>query len=264
MDSATKKSFLFRTGDPNFMTSLARGLEVIRAFRDAATGLSMAEISERTGLSRAVVRRCLFTLEEMGYVSRDRRVFQLEPKILTLGQSYLSSSSIPVKAQPFLEAVSQRVNESCSLAVLESDQAMYVARSATRRIMSVTLGIGSRLPAYCTSLGRVLLAHLPPADLRAYVDRTELVAYTEHTIVKPERLDRVFAVVREQGYALVDQELELGLRSIAVPIHGPSRQVVAAMNVGVQAGRVPASEMLETILPVIQEEAERLTAILLY
>ncbi len=224
----------------------------------------MAEISERTGLSRAVVRRCLFTLEEMGYVSRDRRVFQLEPKILTLGQSYLSSSSIPVKAQPFLEAVSQRVNESCSLAVLEGDQAMYVARSATRRIMSVTLGIGSRLPAYCTSLGRVLLAHLPPADLRDYLVRTKLVALTEHTITDAKMLGRTLTAAREQGYALVDQELELGLRSIAVPIHGPNRQVVAAMNVGVQAGRVPASEMLTAILPVIRDEAEKLTAILLY
>ncbi len=264
IDPANKKSFLFRTGDPNFMTSLARGLEVISAFRDSSKGLSMAEISERTSLSRAVVRRCLFTLEEMGYVSRDRRVFQLEPKILTLGQSYLSSSSVPVKAQPFLESISKQVNESCSLAVLESNQAMYVARSATRRIMSVSLGIGSRLPAYCTSLGRVLLAQLDAAELDDYFTNTEFCAYTEHTLTDPAALTAAVDRVRDQGYALVDQELELGLRSIAVPIQGPNRRVIAAMNVGVQAARVPSEELRERILPVLREEAEKLTAILLY
>jgi IclR family pca regulon transcriptional regulator len=150
----TEQSILFRTGDPNFMNSLARGLEVIRAFSDTATGLMMPAISMKTGLSRAVVRRCLYTLEQMGYVSQRADGYYLEPRILALSQTYFSSNTLPSLAQDFLDRVKETTGESCSLAVLDHDEIVYVARSAARRIMTVSLGIGSRLPAFYTSLDR--------------------------------------------------------------------------------------------------------------
>lgn len=246
------------------MTSLARGIEVLRAFRDSPEGMTMAEVSQVTGLSRAVVRRCLYTLQEMGYVSRERRVFRPEPKVLTLGQSYLSSNAMPAKAQPFLERVSQRVNESCSLAVLEGDEVMYVGRSATRRIMSVSLDLGSRLPAYCTSLGRVLLAHLDAESLEGYLGRVELMRHTKSTVTTRRKLSEALTLVLEGGYSMVDQELEVGLRSLAVPVHKPDHGVVAALNVGAQAGRVSRADFLQRILPVLLEASGELTALLRY
>ncbi len=246
---------LFRTGDPNFMTSLARGLEVLRGFSGAPRGLKMAELSRITGLSRAVVRRCLHTLQAMGYVRTDRDVFLLEPKILALGHSYFSSNSLPGTAQPFLEGVSHETQESCSLAVLDQDEVVYVARSATRRIMAVSLNLGSRLPAGCTSLGRVLLAQLSSAELEAYLARVKLVKLTEHTLTTKRDLAAAIESARTQGFAIVSEELEIGLRSIAVPVFSAQGTAVAAMNVSVQAARVSAAELKSRVLPLLKRAA---------
>ncbi|NGZ84245.1 IclR family transcriptional regulator domain-containing protein [Duganella aceris] len=247
---------------PDFMTSLARGLAVLRAFSDQRRSLTIAQISHRTGISRAAVRRCLHTLCELGYAEVDGSLFTLQSKVLTLGYSYLSSTPLTVSTAPYLNRISRTLNESCSLAVLQEDEILYVARSATSRIMSVSLNTGSRLPAYCTSLGRVMLAQLPDEALDAYLARVKLQAYTEKTIVSATRLRAVLAEVRESGYALNDEELELGLRSLAVPVRGASGNVLAALNVGVQASRVSAAYMVEVFLPTLQEGARELSVLL--
>lgn len=248
--------------DPDFMTSLARGLAVIRAFADARQPQTIAQISARTGIPRAAVRRCLHTLRQLGYVDAEHNNFSLRPQILTLGYSYLSSTPLAVASQPCLNGVSKTLGESSSLAVLEDDQVLYVARAATARVMSVSLSAGSRLPAYCTSLGRVLLAHLPEPDLDAYLARTALLPKTERTITDPAALKRVLAGVRRDGYALIDEELELGLRSIAVPVRGASGRVLAALNVGAQALRATPQRMVEEFLPVLRQGAQELAVLL--
>ena len=248
--------------DPDFMTSFARGLAVIRAFADSRQPQTIAQLSQQTGIPRAAVRRCLHTLQQLGYVDAELKNFTLRPKVLTLGYSYLSSTPLTLSAQPCLNQVSKTLGESSSLAVLEEDQVLYVARSATSRVMSVSLSAGSRLPAYCTSLGRVLLAHLPEAELDAYLARTTLTQMTPNTIVKPKALRAELARVREQGYALNNEELELGLRSIAVPVRGASGRVLAALNVGAQALRVTPERMVKEFMPVLRQGAQELSVLL--
>jgi len=248
--------------DPSFMTSLARGLAVLRAFSDARKPQTIASISQKTGIPRAAVRRCLHTLRELGYVDAELNNFSLRPKVLTLGYSYLSSTPLTVSAQPYLNNISRTLNESSSLAVLEDGEVLYVARAATSRVMSVALNTGSRLPAYCTSLGRVMLAHLPPDQLDAYLEHTRLRPMTPNTIVNPKRLREVLAGVRRDGYAINDEELELGLRSIAVPVRGASGTVLAALNVGAQAARVSVEQLQKEFLPVLQSGAQELAVLL--
>jgi IclR family pca regulon transcriptional regulator len=248
--------------DPNFMTSLARGLAVIRAFSDQRRSLTIAQISHKTGIPRAAVRRCLLTLRQLGYVDTDGNTYLLKPKVLTLGYSYLSSTSLTVSALPTLNNVSRTLNESCSLAVLDENEVLYVARSATSRIMSVSLNTGSRLPAYCTSLGRAMLAHLPPDALDDYFGKVELKAFTERTVVSEPRLRNVLAEARDSGYAMVEEELEIGLRSMAVPVRGASGAVVAALNVGAQATRITAQQMKTQFFPVLLRGAQELSMLL--
>lgn len=253
------------SGDPNFMTSLARGLAVIQGFTQQKRSLTVAQLAQRTGLSRAAVRRCLYTLSRLGLAgSDDGKNFALRPKILTLGHAYLSSSTLAVSAQPLLDRVSQALDESSSIALLDDDEILYVARSSTtRRIMSVDLSIGTRLPAYCTSMGRVLLAHLPRPALDAYFRRVQLVAHTPRTLVSAERIRKALAGVARDGYAIVDQELELGLRSIAVPVRDLRDKVVAAMNISTQASRVPMTDLPKRFLPELAAAARELTPMLL-
>ncbi|MCO4857191.1 helix-turn-helix domain-containing protein [Herbaspirillum sp. WGmk3] len=248
--------------DPSFMTSLARGLAVIRAFSDSRRSLTIAQISQKTGIPRAAVRRCLHTLKQLGYADSDVNNFSLRPKILTLGYSYLSSTPLTVSAQPYLNNISRTLGESCSLAVLDDNEVLYVARSATSRVMSVALNTGSRLPAYCTSLGRAMLAHLPDDQLKAYFEKVKLRALTDKTVVSQKRLRDILAGVRAQGYAVIDEELEVGLRSIAVPVRGASGNVLAALNVGAQAARVSVAQMEEEILPVLLRGAQELSVLL--
>ncbi|MBB5392324.1 MULTISPECIES: IclR family transcriptional regulator C-terminal domain-containing protein [unclassified Herbaspirillum] len=248
--------------DPSFMTSLARGLAVIRAFSDSRRSLTIAQISQKTGIPRAAVRRCLHTLKQLGYADSEVNNFSLRPKILTLGYSYLSSTPLTISAQPYLNNISRTLGESCSLAVLDDNEVLYVARSAASRVMSVALNTGSRLPAYCTSLGRVMLSHLPDDQLKAYFEKVKLRALTDKTVVSQKRLREILARVREAGYAVIDEELEVGLRSIAVPVRGASGNVLAALNVGAQAARVSQRQMEEEILPVLLRGAQELSVLL--
>ena len=249
---------LYRVGDPDFMTSLARGLHVIRAFSGVDRRLTIADVSRATGLTRAVVRRCLYTLRELGYAATDGRTYALQPRILNLGYAYLSTAPIPIAAQPVLEELSAQLAEATSVAVLDDGAVVYVARAATRRIMAVTLGVGSRLPAYCTALGRVLLAGMPPEQAARELSKFELVAHTRFTVTSRRRIEEILAEVRAEGFAVNDQELEVGLRAIAVPVRNVVGATVAAMNVSAQASRVTRRELLEKSLPPLRTAAERL------
>lgn len=245
-------------GDPDYMQSLARGLEVIRAFEHARPTLSITEVARLTNISRAAARRCLYTLAELGYVAGSDGIYELTPRILSLGYAYLSAMPLARIAQPVLERVSDRLHESCSIAVLDGDEIVYVARAATQRILSIGLGVGSRLPAYCTSMGRMLLAYLSDSDLDAYLARVHLERHTPHTITDRSVLRKELQRVRTSGYVVVDQELEMGLRSIAVPVKQPDGRAVASINVGAHAARADRQMMVKTYLPVLLEAASEI------
>jgi IclR family pca regulon transcriptional regulator len=249
---------LYRGGDPDFMTSLARGLHVIRAFSGVDRRLTIADVSRATGLTRAVVRRCLYTLRELGYAATDGRTYTLQPRVLNLGYAYLATAPIPIAAQPVLEELSAQLGEATSVAVLDDGAVVYVARAATRRIMAVTLGVGSRLPAYCTALGRALLAGMPPEQAAPELAKFELVAHTRFTVTSRRRIEEILVQARAEGFAVNDQELEIGLRAIAVPVRNVVGTTVAAMNVSAQASRVTRRELLEKSLPLLRAAAERL------
>ena len=248
-------------GDPDFMASLARGLAVIRAFSQQRQRLSIAQISLRTGISRAAVRRCLYTLGRLGYVgSDDERNFMLRPRVLALGHAYLSSAPLATSAQPLLDQVSASLRESCSMAILDADDIVYVARSSSStRLMSIDLGIGSRLPAFCTSMGRVLLAGLSASQLAEYLRRAVLTPYTNRTLVSKDKLREAIVAARETGYAIVDQELEIGLRSIAVPVLDAGGHPVCALNISTQAARVATAEMEKRFLTALRAAAAELS-----
>ena len=258
--SAHMNSF---SGDPNFMMSLARGLTVIQAFSQKKRQLTISQLSTKTGLSRAAVRRCLYTLSKLGFAgSDDGRHFYLGPRILALGYSYIASMPLATAAQPVLERVSHELHESCSISTLDRSDIIYVARTNVTRIMSIDLGVGSRLPAFCTSMGRVLLASLPGETLENYLGQAELKRYTERTITSLEKLRQVLRLVARNGYSIVDQELELGLRSLAVPIQNPAGKIVAALNVGTHAQRVTIQELQSRFLPRLRTAAQELSMLL--
>ena len=248
------------TGDPDFMTSLARGLAVIHAFQERKRHLTIAQISHRTEIPRAAVRRCLHTLIKLGYATTDGRTYSLLPKVLTLGHAYLSSTPLAISSQPYLDRMSDQLHEACNMATLEGDDILYIARSATtQRLISVDLSVGGRLPAYCTSMGRILLAALDDVSLQEYLDHVDLQPKTSRTIRTPEALLECLQQVRQQGWCTVDQELEQGLRSIAVPVYDASGQVLAALNVSTSAGRVARSELEQRFLPIMLDASRDLS-----
>ena len=250
-------------GDPNFMMSLARGLLVIQAFSERRLQLSISQLSKRTTLSRASVRRCLHTLSKLGFAGTDDgRSFYLRPRVLALGHSYLSSMPLATAAQPILEHLSQILHESCSIALLDGTEIVYVARAHVTRIMAIDLGVGTRLPAFCTSMGRVLLANLPPDELESVLPKIEFTRYTDKTVTSVEKLRQVLVTVRREGHAIIDQELELGLRSMAVPVRNPAGRVVAAINVGAHGQRVSIQDMRTRFLPYLRAAAQELCLLL--
>src|SRR5262245_21035877 len=251
------------SGDPNFMTSLARGLQVMRAFSEFKRNLTISQVSQATGLSRAAARRCLHTLTKLGYMGEDDRRYFLRPQVLALAHAYLSSTPLAVAAQPYLDDVSRALHESCSAAILDGDHIIYICRSAENRIMSINLLVGTRLPAYCTSMGQVLLAHLPEPALEAYFSRVQLVERTQRTITSVAKLRKALLQVRSAGYAILDQELEVGLRSISVPVRDSRGSVVAAINVSTHASRASLDEMKTQFLPHLQRCAAGLSNVLL-
>lgn len=258
-----RDEFAAQVGNPDFVLSLARGLRVIESFEGHHEGRSIIEISRTTGLSRASIRRLLLTLQLLGYVERSRQVYRLKTQVLRLGFSYLSSSSVVEAARPVLERITEQLHESSSMSMLDAGEIVYVARSAASRVLAAGLSVGSRLPAFCTSMGRVLLAALPDPDLDAYLRDLKPRAYTPKTITRIPQLKKAIFDVRKVGYALVDEELEAGLRSIAVPVSTRSNRVVAAMNVGTHVSRVDRATLIGHCLPVLQEGARALRNILI-
>jgi IclR family pca regulon transcriptional regulator len=248
--------------DRDFVASLEKGLLVIEAFDANRSKLTLSDVAKLTGITRAAARRYLLTLTKLNYADFDGRYFSLSPRILRLGYAYLSSTSLSARVQPFLERISEETGESSSAAILDGDEIVYIARSATRRIMSIGLGVGSRLPAYCTSLGRAILAYQPPEVIDAYLQRVRLEARTPKTVTDKAELRRVFEATRALGYALVNEELEFGLRSIAVPMMQKTGQVTIALNISAQAGRVSPDEMKERFLPSLNSASEALRYIL--
>src|SRR5690625_4313321 len=224
----------------DFVQSLARGLTVIRAFDAEHPRLTLSEVARRTGLTRAAARRFLHTLVAMGYVALEGRHFSLRPRVLELGYAYLSALGLPELVRPHLEELSARSGESSSASVLDGESIVYIARVSSRRVMSVDLGVGAQLPAYATAMGRVLLASLSPTERTRHLG--DLEALTPHTITDPHDLDRALGDVAAQGWALVDEELEEGLRSIAVAIRDHTGRVVAAINVSAPARQGTRSE----------------------
>jgi IclR family pca regulon transcriptional regulator len=246
--------------DASVVRAFERGLSVIRALSEPGAGQTLADVARATGMTRAAARRFLSTLVALGYARHDGRHFTLTPRTLELGYAYLSSLGLPELAQPHLRDLVGRVDESSSISVLDGPWIVYVAREPTRRIMSVALNVGTRLPAHATSMGRVLMAALEPAELDALLAASELTAGTERTITDPAALRRELAKVARQGWAIVDQELEIGLRSVAAPIRDPSGRVVAAVNISTHANRTPLERMRRELLPPLLETATRIGA----
>ncbi|MDP9900662.1 IclR family transcriptional regulator domain-containing protein [Variovorax ginsengisoli] len=246
----------------SYVQSFARGLQVIRSFSATAPRQTLSEVAVSTGLTRAGARRILLTLQTLGYVESDGKLFALTPRILDLGFAYLSSMPIWNRAEPVMETLAEQVQESCSAAVLEGTDIVYVMRVSTHKIMRISLGVGSRLPACCTSMGRLLLADLPEPVMRARLEAAPPEALTKHTVTDIDALVLKIAQVRRQRWCLVNQELEEGLISIAAPIVDRAGRMTAALNISGQANRTSAKVMQDTMLPALREAADQISRLL--
>lgn len=238
---------------PDYVQSLARGLLVLRAFDHEQPNATLSEVARRAGLSRAVARRLLLTLQHLGYVGSRGRDFFLTPRVLELGYSYVASLGLGELAQQSMEKLSRRVGESCSMAVLDGYDIVYVLRVPVRRVMSVALGVGARLPAFATSMGRVMLADMDAKALAGWLRGVKFQAFTPQTLRTARALQRELSRVREQGYAVVARELEPGLCSIAVPVHAADGEVAAAMNVGMPFTEEAPQRAVHDVLPALRE-----------
>lgn len=248
------------TRPAHHVQSLARGLAVIRAFDADRPSQTLSEMAQATGLTRAAARRFLLTLVDLGYVASDGKRFSLTPRVLELGYAYLAGQTLPEVAQPHLERVVAQVKESSSVSVLDGDDVVYVARVATSRIMTVAITVGTRFPAYCTSMGRVLLSGLDDGALKDRLAGMPLRPHTAHTMTDPDALAARIHADGVQGFAVVDQELEEGLRSIAVPIRGRDGVVEAAMNVSANSIRTSLDQMTDTFLGPLRDAATAIEA----
>jgi IclR family transcriptional regulator, pca regulon regulatory protein len=242
--------------DADYVRSIERGLAVIAALGQPGGGLTVADVARAIGVTRASARRTLLTLERLGYVRCDERLFALTPKVLDLGHGYRSGMALPDVARPHLQQLMEATDEFCSVSVLDGDETLCVARVAPARIMNVAMPVGTRLPAYATCVGRVLLAGLEPHELDGYLERVELRPLTPATRATAPALREELDRVRRQRYAVVDQELERGLRSAAAPIRDITGRVIAAANVGALAGRITVATLRRTLLPPLRATAD--------
>jgi IclR family transcriptional regulator, pca regulon regulatory protein len=242
------------------LQSLERGMAVIQVLSREHPALTLSEVSRLTGFTRATCRRILLTLEKLGHVRSDGRSFMLTPRVLTLGWAYLNSLNLSELAQPLMEDLVERTGESCSVATLDLPDVVYVSRVPTRRIMTISLGVGARLPAHATSMGRILLGALPDDELEGYLAETPLERFTEHTITDPDELRAAIVDARARGWELVDQELETGLRSVAAPVNRAQEGTIAAINSSAAAQRVSIEEFHERIVPALLETAKLVSA----
>lgn len=242
--------------DRDFVTTLASGLEVIIAFDDANPRMTLSEVAARTGMNRAKARRFLLTLHALGYVRKQQRYFELAPRVLQLGYSFLSANNYRSVIQQYLEDITVQSGESSSLGILDGDEVIYVARSAApHRLMAISLSVGTRLPAAHTSMGRILLGQLSESALDAYLSRISLQRYTDKTITDKDSLKKCISKVRQQGYAISDEELDSGLRSLAVPAFDANGKLLGAINISTNAARVDMNTLLKEYLPLLQEKA---------
>lgn len=239
----------------DFVGSLARGLSVLRAFNADKPEMTLTEVAGKTNLTRAGARRFLLTLVELGYINKNQRLFRLTPKVLELGYAFMASTPIAERSQPYLKQVTEQTGESSSLGVLDGDDVVYIARSPARRILMPGLHVGTRLPACYTSLGRVQLAHRSEQEWENYLGRIVLEPRTPFSITSKSALRKEFAKIRAQGYALVDQELEEGLRSLAVPVRDSNNNIVAAVNVSANAATASIDTMVRKFLPILKKAA---------
>ena len=242
----------------DFISALAKGLDVLLVFSEENARLSMAELAQKLDISRASARRFLLTLEHLGYLCKEGQQFRLTSKVLNLGASYFSSMPLPAIAQPYLTNVTKLTEESCSLGVLDNDMLVFVARAQSRWIMNFALSVGTQLPAYCTAMGRVLLSNMSQEYQKHYLNSTDLKAYNEKSITNRNTLIGIFETVKRQGYAIVDQELELGLRSVAVPIVLRGK-VVASISISSQINRATLKRIKDEFLPILRETAEAIS-----
>jgi IclR family transcriptional regulator, pca regulon regulatory protein len=242
-----------------FVQGIDRGFKVIRSFGSDWNHRSIAEVAGLTGLTRAVARRYLFTLVKLGYVTQSESDFALAPRILDLGYTYLSTLKIPRVAPPFMNELVEKLHESCSISLLDGSDIVYVSRKEADRIMSINLVVGSRLPAYATSMGKVLLAYRSARQLNAYLAAKPLRALTDRTVTNTAEFRKMIARVREQGWAITDGDLEEGIRSVAAPIFDGSPEAVAAINISVHADRVSVQELKKVHLPALLETAARIS-----
>ena len=249
-----------RDSTSDVVGALAKGLRVLECFRADHPRLSITDVANATGYDRATARRCLLTLVSQGYATHDGKYFALTARALRLGMGALAAMPLPQIVQPWLDQLSEQVSHSASVSILDGIEIVYLARASQRRVMSIGLMPGSRLPAYCTSMGRVLLAALPEAEARGIIDSSELRARTPQTLTDPDAIMTRIAEVRREGFAVIDQEVEMGLRSIAVPLESQRGKVVAAMNLGMAAVHASVDDMVADCLPkmrVVQEGLRR-------
>ena len=241
----------------DFVKSFAKGLQIITLFSAEKSQVTLAEAAELTGMTRAAARRFLLTLNELGYVQFDGRHFKLTPKTLELGYSYLASLRYYSIVEPYLQEVTDKVQESTSAGVLDNTDVVYVARAASKRVLTITTSVGTRIPAYTTSMGRVLLANLEAEQLDEYLSKVKLERLTKYSITKESALRRELENVFEQGYSIVDQELEIGLRTIAIPLRSTLGNAEIGVNIAASASRVEVDDLIETFLPVLLEMKEK-------
>lgn len=252
----TEEELQARRRDPDFVESLDRGLRVLEAFGREPGPTTLSDIAKAANLSRATARRILLTLQRAGYVGGDGKYFQLRPTVLRLASSYLASNQIVSVMQPVMDEVASGAREVCSLAIMDGDEAVFVARASPARVFSGGIDIGYRLPLYCTSVGRVLLGRLDDAALKEHLSTLTIARMTPFTETDRARLFNAIVADRERGYALVDQEAEDGFRSISVPVRRYDGAVVAAMNIGGHVDRLSTAEMVERLLPILRGAAE--------
>ncbi|MCO5066266.1 MAG: helix-turn-helix domain-containing protein [Rhizobiaceae bacterium] len=243
----------------DYVASFARGLDVIRTFTRSKPRMTLSEVGEQADMNRAAARRFLLTLVREGFAELDGKYFSLKPKILELGFSALASMSLPEVVQPVLNDLAGKLQESCFCVVLDGDSSVYIAAAKSRRVINASIELGSRAPAYCMSSGRVLLASLRPEDLDAVLENIKFEAFTETTMTSKLKLRTAIREARTKGYAVVDQEYEIGLRSISVPVYDRTRSVIAALNVCCPSPRYTIEDMLQKVLPALLDSASQIT-----
>jgi IclR family pca regulon transcriptional regulator len=241
------------------MGGLAKGLDVIRAFTREQPALTLSQVAATAGLTPATARRCLHTLEELGYVTRRDRSFLLRPKVLELGAAYLESMNIEAVTGNLIEDLARQTGDSAALAVLDGTEIVYVARASVRTLLRLEAHVGSRLPAYCTSMGRVLLAGLAPERLRSFLASASFPALTEHTVTDPKRLERLVDESRRHGYAAVEDELAYGVVALAVPVFDSAGRVVAALNSSSHSRKTSKAKLVRERLAMLQDVSRQIS-----